>query len=163
MTTKDLIVSVNDEATGQPLPYVAVVLSDADGKKFYGSTDDYGRATFGALAPAEYTVTGSLNRINATSQNIKKDNFATNDNQINIILTHNDPRFTLAGVVINKTKNIPEGGADVNITNEGDHTVSTIQSQSGDGVFRTQLIAGTDFILVGKKANYISNKNDLGL
>lgn len=153
----DLIVSVVDEATGQPLPFVQVVLIGPEGKKQYGSTDDYGRAVFKAVNPADYTVSGSLNNIGSTEKNIKKDNFTQTDNQINITLTHNDPRFTLAGVVINKTKNRPEAGADVNVTNEADHTLVTIQSHAGDGVFRTQLKGGSDFTLVGKKASYISN------
>ncbi len=154
---KDLLVTVTDEATGQPLPYVAVTLGSADGRMQYGSTDDYGRVTFKALIPDTYTVSGSLNHINSTSQTVKKENFTTNENQVGISLTHNDPRFTLAGVVINKTQNRPEAGADVNITNEEDHNLVTTQSHTGDGVFRTQLRAESDFTLVGKKANYISN------
>jgi len=133
------------------------MLGSPDSKIQYGSTDDYGRVTFKALIPDTYTVSGSLNHINSTSQTVKKENFTTNENQIGISLTHNDPRFTLAGVVINKTQNRPEAGADVNITNEEDHTLVTTQSHTGDGVFRTQLRAESDFTLVGKKANYISN------
>ena len=153
----DLIVSVLDEATGQPLPFVQVVLTGPEGKKLFGSTDDYGRVIFRAMSPADYTINGSLNNIGSTEKNIKKDYFTLTENQINITLTHNDPRFTLAGIVVNKTKNIPEGGADVNVTNEADHTLATVQSHTGDGVFRTQLKGGSDFTLVGKKANYISN------
>lgn len=154
---KDIIVSVTDEATGQPLPYVAVALSSPDGKTLNRSADEYGRAVFNSVAPAEYTISGLLNNIKSSSKNINKDNFGLIENQINVTLTHNDPRFTLAGVVINKTRNVPEGGADVNVTNETDHSLTTIQSHDGDGVFRTQLTAGSDFTLVGKKANYISN------
>ena len=154
---KDLLVTVTDDATGQPLPYVAVTLVSADGKMQYGSTDDYGRVTFKAMIPDNYMVNGSLNHINSTSQTVKKENFTTNENQVEISLTHNDPRFTLAGVVINKTQNRPEAGADVNVSNEADHTMATIQSHAGDGAFRTQLTGGSDFTLIGKKANYISN------
>ncbi len=153
----DLIVSVIDEATGQPLPYVQVALTGPEGKKQYGSTDDYGRVIFKEMSPADYTVRGTLNDIGSTEKGIKKDYFTLTENQINITLTHNDPRFTLSGVVINKTKNIPEGGADVNVTNTADHSLATIQSHAGDGVFRTQLKGESDFTLVGKKANYISN------
>ena len=154
---KDIIISVMDEATGQPLPYVAVEVTGPDGNKHYGSTDDYGRVTIGTLAPSDYIVSGLLNNIRSSTKNLKKENFDTNDNQINVTLTHNDPRFTLAGVVVNKTKNIPEGGAEVSVTNETEHSLVTIQSHDGDGVFRTQLVASSDFTLVGKKANYISN------
>jgi outer membrane protein OmpA-like peptidoglycan-associated protein len=155
--SKDIIISVADEATGQPLPYVAITVSGQDGKKLFGSTDDYGRATFNALSPGEYAVSGLLNNISSSSKSINKANFETSDNQLNITLTHNDPRFTLAGIVVNKTKNIPEGGAEVNVTNETDHNLTTLQSHAGDGTFRTQLNAGSDFTIVGKKADYISN------
>jgi outer membrane protein OmpA-like peptidoglycan-associated protein len=154
---KDIIVSVTDEATGQPLPYVAVVLGGPEGKTQNRSTDEYGRASFSSITPAEYTVTGLLNKIKSSSENISKERFGLNENQMNIALTHNDPRFTLAGVVINKTRNVPEGGAEVSITNETDHTLTTIPSQAGDGIFRTQLASGSDFTLIGKKADYISN------
>ena len=157
LPAKDFIVSVMDEATGQPLPFVAVTVSGADGKLRYGSTDEYGRVTFSALNPADYTVTGSLNQINSTIKTINKENFSGVENQIEVILTHNDPRFTLAGVVMNKTKNTPEGGAEVKLTNDTNHSISLVESHQGDGVFRLQMAGLSDFTVVGKKANYISN------
>lgn len=154
---KDIVISVVDEATGQCLPYVDVVVSGPEGKKMNGSTDSYGKIIFNAISPADYTVSGLLNNINSSLQIISKGNFETDNNEINITLTHNDPRFTLSGVVINITKNIPEGGAEVNVTNETKHSIITKQSHAGDGIFRTQLEAESNFIVVGKKANYISN------
>jgi len=154
---RDIIISVSDESTGQPLPFVAVVLSGPDGRKLNGSTDEYGRASFIAVTPAEYTVSGLLNNIRSSEQGIKADIFETKENHISISLIHNDPRFTLAGIVMNKTRNIPEGGADVIVTNEADRSLTTLQSGEGDGIFRSQLMAGSDYTLAGKKANYISN------
>lgn len=155
--SKDIIIAVLDEATSQPLPYVDIVVSGPEGKRLSGSTDAFGKVTFNAMSPADYTVSGLLNNINTSVQNIKKSNFETNDNSINITLTHNDPRFTLSGVVINRTKNIPEGGADINVTNETKHSIITKQSHAGDGIFRAQLEAVSDFTVVAKKASYISN------
>ena len=155
--SKDIVILVADEATGQSLPYVDVVLSGSEGKKLNGSTDGDGKVTFNAVAQADYTVGGVLNNINTSIQNIRKSNFETNDNQINITITHNDPRYTLSGVVTNKTKNLPEGGANISITNETKHSIATKQSHAGDGVFRSQLESESDFTVVGKKASYISN------
>ena len=155
--SRDIVITVMDKATGQPLPYVEVVLNGSEGKRLSGSTDADGRVTFNKLTPGDYTVSGLLNNINTSVQNIKKGNFETNDNQINIAITHNDPRYTLSGMVINKTKNIPEGGVDVSVTNETKHSIITKQSHAGDGIFSAQLEAGSDFTLVGKKADYISN------
>ncbi len=72
-------------------------------------------------------------------------------------LTHNDPRFTLSGIVINKTRNIPEGDAEITVTNDTRKSILTKQSHVGDGIFFAQLDAGSDFTIVGKKASYISN------
>jgi len=155
--SKDIDITAMDEATGQPLPYVEVFLNGPEGKRLSASTDADGRVTFNKLTPGEYTVSGLLNNINTSVQNIKKGNFETNDNQINIKITHNDPRYTLSVMVINKTKNIPEGGVDLSVTNETKHSIITRQSHTGDGIFNAQLEAESDFTLVGKKAEYISN------
>ena len=154
---RDIDIIAKDEFTGQPLPYVEVVLNGPEGKRLSGSTDANGRVTFNKMIPGDYTVSGFLHNINTSVQNIDKNNFETNNNQINITITHNDPRYTLSGLVINKTKNIPEGGVDVNVTNETKRSVITKQSNAGDGIFNAQLEAGSDFTLVGKKADYISN------
>lgn len=154
---RDIDIIAKDEFTGQPLPYVEVVLNGPEGKRLSGSTDANGRVTFNKMIPGDYTVSGFLNNIKTSVQNIYKNKFEANDNQINITITHNDPRYTLSGHVINKTKNIPEGGVDVSVINETKKSVITIQSNAGDGIFNAQLEAGSDFTLVGKKADYISN------
>ncbi|GAB1473171.1 hypothetical protein MASR2M69_06120 [Bacteroidota bacterium] len=84
-------------------------------------------------------------------------NFETKDKTINITITHYDPRFTLVGVVINKTKNTPEGEAEINITNESNQKVIIRQSNLEDGIFESQLDPESNFTIRGKKANYISN------
>ena len=153
----DIVVSVKDEVTGAPLPYVDVVLNGPDDKRLTGTTDAGGKVTFIKVIPEDYSVSGMLNNINTSAHNIRKSDFGPNGNQMNLTITHNDPRFTLSGIVINKTKNIPEGGAEINITNETKHSLLTKQSQAGDGNFRSQLEAGSDFTIIGKKAGYISN------
>jgi len=155
--TKDFVIAVKDEVTGQPLPYVEVVVNGPEGKRISGATGADGKVKFNALTPADYTISGLLNNINTAVLPIKKDSFETNNKQLNFTLTHNDPRFTLSGIVINKTKNIPEGGAEINVTNETKSSIVTQQSHDGDGIFRVQLEAGSDFTVVGKKASYISN------
>ncbi len=152
-----IIVSVKDESTGAPLPNVDIVLNGPDDKKLNGTTNAEGNATFLKVTPADYAVNGVLNNVKTTAQNIRKSDFEQNDNQINIAITHNDPRFTLSGIVINKTKNIPEGGAEISITNETKHNIITRQSHEGDGIFSTQLESESDYTLVGKITGYISN------
>ena len=155
--SKNLVIAVIDEATKVPLPYANVVVNGSNGIKLSGLTNADGKITFNTITPAEYTISALLNNINSSIQNIKKEDFETNNSEINITITHNDPRFTLSGVVINKTRKIPEGGAEINVTNETKHSILTKQSQAGDGFFSAQLEAESDFTLVGKKASYISN------
>lgn len=157
IANKNIVVSVNDEATGLPLSNVEVTIGGADNQKRNAFTNASGKAFFTSIAPSDYSVSGLLNHINSSTQNIKKAAFETEENQINISLTHNDPQFTLKGVVINKTRNIPEGGVVITINNDTNQNVITVKSNSENGIFQTQLEADSDFTLVGKKANYISN------
>lgn len=157
ISSKNIVVSVYDEATGLPLSIVEVTLAGPDNQKVKAFTDAGGKAIFTSIAPSYYKVSGLLNQINSSTQNIEKSDFETEENQINISLTHNDPQFTLQGVVINKTQNIPEGNVVVTITNDTNQNITTVQSNSGNGIFQTQIEAESDFTLVGKKASYISN------
>jgi outer membrane protein OmpA-like peptidoglycan-associated protein len=151
----DIKIMVSDEATGQALPYTEVTLNGPEGKKLSGTTDANGQVVFNQLTAADYTVQGILNNINTTSQSISKADFESKT--INVNISHNDPRFTLSGVVINKTRNLPEGGAEINVSNLTKHSLTTKLSKAGDGTFLAQMEAESDFTVVGKKADYISN------
>ena len=153
----NLMVSVRDEATGQPLPYARVTVNGPEGNNLTGSTDAEGNVYFRELKAADYTVRGTLNSINTTTRQIVKSDFDTTAGEIKIIITHNDPRFTLSGIVMNKTTGNPEGGAEVTVTNLTKSGISTGQSNQVDGTFSIQLEAASDFTVVGKKAGYISN------
>ncbi len=157
ISNKNMVVSVYDEATGLPLPNVEVSLAGPDNQKLNAFTNASGKAFFTSISPSDYGVSGLLNQINSSTQNIEKSAFETKENQINISLTHNDPQFTLKGVVINKTQNIPEGNVAITITNDAKQTIISEQSHSEYGIFQTQLEAESDFTLFGKKASYISN------
>lgn len=157
ISNKNMVVSVYDEATGLPLSNVEVTLSGPDNQQRNAFTDADGKAIFSSITPSDYSVSGLLNKISSSTQNIEKSAFETEENQININLTHNDPQFTLQGVVINKTQNIPEGNVFVTITNDTNQNITSVQSNSENGIFQSQLEAESDFTLVGKKASYISN------
>lgn len=154
---KNIAIAVYDEATGLPLSNVEVTLSGPDNQKLNAFTGSDGKAIFSSIAPSHYGVSGLLNYINSSTQNIEKEAFEIYENQINISLTHNDPQFTLKGVVINKSQNNPEGGVVIKITNDTKQTMISVQSNSENGIFQSQLEAESDFTLVGKKASYISN------
>ena len=154
---KNIFVTVVDEATRQPLPYVAITMNTTDGKKTNGTTDANGNLIFKEVTANDYSFSGSLNNINTSVENINAGNFVIAGNEVKINLTHNDPRFTLAGTVVNKLTNQPEAGVDVTVVNETQNSINTQQSKLGDGSFSIQLESESDFTIVGKKASYLSN------
>jgi outer membrane protein OmpA-like peptidoglycan-associated protein len=152
---KNLEVTVTDEQTGLPLPGVEVSINGPDGK-MNAFSDTYGKVVFNNVQAADYMVSGVLNGISTTSQQISKNNFNIPGNEIRINITHNDPRFTLTGMVNNKSTNKPEAGVTVSSANITQNSTVSVQSQA-DGTFNMQLEAASDFAVSGKKAGYISN------
>ena len=154
---KDLLVTVTDEATGQPLRYVDVSVKSNNGNVFTATTNADGKAIFNHVKAATYNISGRLNKIDASAATITKTDFDKQGNQLAVEITHNDPRFTLVGNAIDKSANHPVAGTLVTITNNTQSSTSFATSAEGNGEFRTQLEAASDFVIVGKKASYISN------
>lgn len=153
---KNLVITVTDEQTGLPLPAVKVTVN-GQGGKLDAFTDANGRVTFNNVQADDYTVSGTLNGISTTNQQLSKKGFDIPGQEININITHNDPRFTLNGTVSNKSTNKPEGNVSVSVINTTQNSSVSAQSQAVDGTFNMQLEAGSDFTVSGKKAGYISN------
>ncbi|MGZ3755516.1 MAG: OmpA family protein [Mucilaginibacter sp.] len=153
---KNLVITVTDLQTGLPLPLVEVTVNSPDGKLTM-LTDATGKATFNQLKAADYTVSGTLNGIATTGQQLLKAGFDIAGADINLAITQNDPRFTLTGTVINKGTHTPEGNVSVGADNLTQNSSNSAQSLPGSGVFSLQLAAESDFVVSGKKAGYISN------
>jgi outer membrane protein OmpA-like peptidoglycan-associated protein len=153
---KDIAVTVTDEQTGMPLPGANVVLATPEGN-LTAITDASGGAVFNAVKAGDYSVKASLNGIDATSKALSKNDFDNAGENISVNLSHNDPRFTLRGIVSNKSTHQPEGGVVVNVSNTTQGIAVNQQNQQGDGSFKIQLEPGSDFTISGKKANFISN------
>jgi outer membrane protein OmpA-like peptidoglycan-associated protein len=154
---KNMAVLVKDEATGQPLQFVAVTVTGTDGKMYNETSNADGLAFINNLEAADYNVTGRLNKIDAAPANISKNDFNIEGNQIAVTLLHNDPRFTLVGNTVDKTANKPVANTEVTINNTTQNSTAFAVSNESTGEFRTQLEPASDFTIVGKKANYISN------
>ena len=157
LTAKNVEIIVLDEATNQPLINVAITLQNNDGQQRNGITDINGKAIFNEVAAGNYTIKGSLNNIAATTANIDKNIFENTINPLLVSLTHNDPRFTLAGNTIDKSIGQPVGNTEVNITNTTQNTTDLTTSREPDGAFSTQLAANGEFVIFAKKAGFISN------
>ncbi len=157
LLTKNVSVIITDEATGQPLEYAEVTLKGDLGNVYTINTNQDGKALFRDIPKDNYSVVGRLNRIDATSANISLDDYKKQGNQLEISLTHNDPRFTLVGNTIDKNVNLPIGNTSVSITNSSQNSTGFVTSKASDGEFRSQLESASDFVVFGKKASYISN------
>lgn len=153
---KNIAVTVTDEQTGLPLPGVAVSITGTDGT-LIATSDANGRANFSMKKAGDYTISGVLNGITTNMQHLAKNNFDTDADAININLKHNDPRFTLNGIVNNKRTGAPEADVTVSVINITKNSDAETQSRQSDGSFSVQLDAGSDFTISGKKASYISN------
>lgn len=154
---KDIAVTVKDEATGQPLQFAEVKLQSSEGNVFNAVTNADGQAVLNNVPAGDYTISGRLNKIDASTAAITKNDFNAAGNQIPVTITHNDPRFTLVGNTVDKKAGKPVGNTVVTITNTTQSSSAFATSDENNGEFRTQLEAASDFELVGKKANYISN------
>lgn len=154
---KDIAVMVSDEATGLPLQYAAVIVLAADGTVYKDITHADGIVVISNLKAGSYTVSAKLNNIDAANAVIAKESFDIAANQLQVTLTHNDPRFTLTGYVVDKKSKAGIGNTTIAINNITQGSISFATSNISDGNFYTQLESSSDFIISGKKENYISN------
>ena len=161
LITKDVVITVVDEATGLPLEGVEVLLKTTDGIMFNATTHADGTAAFNTIPANDYAVGGRLNNIDATTAVISKSDFGEAGNKqtavLKAVLTHNDPRFTLVGNTIDKNAAKPVGNTEVTITNISQGSTAITSSDVASGAFHVQLQSASEFVIVGKKAGFISN------
>lgn len=158
---KNMAVLVKDEATGQPLQFVTITVTATDGKMYNETTNADGLAIINNAEAGAYTVTGRLNKIDAAPATVSASDFNTEGSQITVTLLHNDPRFTLMGNTIDKTANKPVSNAHITINNTTQSSTAFATSNLLTGEFSTQLEPASDYTILGKKANYISNIDTL--
>jgi outer membrane protein OmpA-like peptidoglycan-associated protein len=156
LMAKNITVTVIDAETGLPLPNADVTM-DGPESKVTATSDERGHVIFNNLQPADYTITGALHNIGTETKALTTSSFNIIGNDIAITLSHNDPRFTLTGSVVNRNQSKPEGGVTVTASNISRNSTASAQSSVADGKFSIQLDAASDFTVSGKKAGFISN------
>ena len=156
-TAKNITVKVTDEATGFVLEGVELHVRTSDAADLILLTNDKGEATFTNTNPAEYSIYGSLHNISTNIKSINKELFKGAAASINVALVHNDPRFSLQGVVLNSSTNAPEAGVEVTVTDIGKGSNTKIFNDPRTGTFNVQLEPNSSYSIVGKKASYLSN------
>lgn len=154
---KSLQVNVLDKYTQTPLPYVKVQILK-DGEIFQkGMTDENGIVQLDDFPKGNYSVKGELNDITTTSTAIAIEDFESNENMIKKTLYHNDPRFTLKGIVINSSTNQPVEGVEVTCFNTTMNFKKN-ETTKTDGIFLFQLEQHSDFTVNGRKAKWVSSE-----
>ncbi|MCK9450489.1 MAG: OmpA family protein [Bacteroidales bacterium] len=149
-------ITVVDKYTSIPLPYVSVSLKDEMSNIVYqGMTDPDGIIQVEELAADNYRVQGILNDVTTTIATIKKEDFV--NPLIERTITHNDPRFTLSGIVTNSRNNQPVGGVTVSCENKDMHKSST-RITGLDGKFFFQLEQSSDFKVFGEQKGWLSSE-----
>jgi len=109
-------INVVDKYTSTPLPYVSVTLKDDKNNiVFQGMTDPNGILLVEDLPADNYRVQGILNEVTTTIAMIGKEEFSKE--LIEKTILHNDPRFTLSGIVTNSHNDLPVAGVKVTCDN----------------------------------------------
>ncbi|MGB0427489.1 MAG: OmpA family protein [Flavobacteriales bacterium] len=149
-------VTVQDKYTKTPLPYASVVFKDSDGQLVYkGLTDEEGRVEIDHLEADNYKVLGELNNVSTTIAKINKKDFS--EALISKIITHNDPRFTLKGIVTNSKTGEPIEKVEVLRDNISFNLKSTNETLE-DGVFFFQLEQKSDYKISAKKSKWLASE-----
>lgn len=139
-----------DEQTGLTLPNVMVSLVGDSGTVNLISNLD-GEVVFKNNLAGNYIISGKLNGINTGLQNLKRENFETANERVSIQLSHNDPRFTLSGMVEEKNTDKSMGGVLVSLADKTLDKTTTVESNLVEGKFTIQLGSNSDFILSVKR------------
>ncbi len=149
-------ISVTDKYTHTPLPYVSVSVKDEKGGiVFQGLTGPDGVLIIEDLPDDNYRVQGILNDVTTTITSINKEEFSKE--LIEKKITHNDPRFTLSGIVTDAITDKPVTGVKVTCENTVlNHMNSKITA--GDGKFFFQLEQASDFKVTGELKGWLSSE-----
>lgn len=149
-------INVVDKYTSTPLPYVSVTLKDDKNNViFQGMTDPNGVLLVDDLPADNYRVQGTLNEVTTTIANIAKEEFSKE--LIEKTITHNDPRFTLSGVVTNALTDKPVAGVKVTCENTVLNKTNS-KTTTADGKFFFQLEGASDFKVNGELQGWLSSE-----
>ncbi len=151
-----VMATVRDQASRKVIPGADVAIKDMTGSIVAtGTTNTFGVVDFGAIPHNNYTVEGNVYGIATTIDNISESEF-TPDAVIQKEVLYSDLRFILKGNVVNRNTGQAEPNVLVSLTH--DQTRSVQQDNSdGDGAFVFRLDKNSNYEVVGKKANRLSD------
>jgi outer membrane protein OmpA-like peptidoglycan-associated protein/tetratricopeptide (TPR) repeat protein len=156
--SKGLKIVVKDKYTSTPLPYVSVIVKDEKGNEIQkGLTDENGLVIIDEIECGTYKIQGELNGVTTSIAKVSADDCNTSGPYIEKELLHNDPRFTLRGIVRDATANRPLEGVKVTLKNETNGIEKTITTKA-DGKFFFQLEQKSNFSVKGEKPKWLSSE-----
>lgn len=151
-----LLITVTDKHTSIPLPYVLITVKDDKSEVvFQGMTDPSGKLTVDDLIAGEYRIQGMLNDVTTSTAKVLIEEFS--NQLIEKELTHNDPRFTLSGIVTNAHNGQPVSGVSVKCVNTLLNR-ENIKVTGSDGKFFFQLEQSSDFKVTGAAQGWLSSE-----
>ncbi len=158
--SKGLKITVKDKYTGIVLPYVSVSVKDSKGNEIQkGLTDENGLVIIDEIECGDYKIQGELNNVTTSIAKVTTADCNEAGPYINKEVLHNDPRFTLRGVVKNATTAEPLEGVKVTLKNETNGIVKTITTKA-DGKFFFQLEQKSNFTVNGEKPKWLSSPSE---
>ncbi len=153
-----LKVTVVDKYTQTPLPYVSVSVKDKGGNLLHkGMTDENGRMEMDVLPKGAYVIQGILNDVTTTIASVAETEFTAGTRVISKEVNHNDPRFTMKGIVVNSKNTKPVEGVTVACKNQTLRTEKTVVT-GPDGKFFFQLEQKSDFKVSAQKNKWLSSE-----
>ncbi len=158
--SKGLKITVKDKYTGIVLPYVSVSVKDSKGNEIQkGLSDENGLVIIDEIECDDYKIQGILNEVTTSIAKVTTADCNEAGPYINKEILHNDPRFTLRGVVKDATTNKPLEGVKVTLKNETNGITKTITTKP-DGKFFFQLEQKSNFTVNGEKPKWLSSPSE---
>jgi outer membrane protein OmpA-like peptidoglycan-associated protein len=155
---KGLKVTVKDKYTGTPLPYVTVAIKNKKGEIVQqGLSDENGLVIVDEIDCEELKIQGTLNEVTTSIAKVTEDDCNKPGPYIEKEILHNDPRFTLRGIVKDANTNAPLEGVKVTLKNESNGITKTITTKQ-DGKFFFQLEQKSNFTVNGEKPKWLSSE-----
>lgn len=153
-----LQVKVLDKYTSTPLPYVSVSVKNDKGETMHqGMSDENGTVLVDELAKGNYSIQGTLNDVTTTIAKVVLDDFNASAAYIQKQVLHNDPRFTMRGLVVNANTGAPIEGVKVKCVNQSLGKEREVITRA-NGEFFFQLEQNSDFKVNGQKAKWLSSE-----
>ncbi|MCB0638069.1 MAG: OmpA family protein [Lewinella sp.] len=157
---QSLIVTAKDKITGEVLPNTEVSLVNSSGQVVRtGTTNAMGVVEFANVAPADYTVRGSLYEMALEPAQVRASAFSSAE-PVQATVLYDDPNFIVQGKVFYCNSPNPLPSVTLNLKNNADNFMKTTISDA-TGAFIFHLSQRATYQLYAKKESFLSQVVDV--